>query len=73
VFAVTGQLDQAVALDQRTLREYRARLGAAHPFAQVVAGNLAQSQRLLTESRPEADPADLAAQRDAIALDIPPY
>ncbi|MBO0822193.1 MAG: tetratricopeptide repeat protein, partial [Nocardiopsaceae bacterium] len=73
VLAVTGHPDDAAALEEPVLGEYRKRLGAGNPLTRAVMENDRHTRRLRNEPGSVADPAGEAARRRSIELDIPPY
>jgi Tetratricopeptide repeat len=73
VLAVTDRLDEAAVLEKRARDAYQARFGPSHEFTQLAEANLAHTERLRNESRTVADPAEEAAKRHSIELDIPPH
>lgn len=73
VLAMTGRLEDARSLEERTLSEYRRRLGRANPLTKIVAINAAVTRLQLNEPGTLPDAREGMNRRQAIELDAPPY
>jgi len=73
VLAETGRLEEARALEERTLAEYRRRVGQNHPFTRIAGKNAAITRLLLNEAKGADGSGTEIQRRQAIELDAPPY
>ena len=67
-----GHSEEALSLEERTLAEYRRRMGPDHPFTRAAGINAAHT-RLLANEPGTMHSAEEGSKRHSIELDIPPY
>jgi tetratricopeptide (TPR) repeat protein len=68
-----GRLEDGRSLEERTLAEYRRRMGPGHPFTRAVGINAAHTRLLANEPGTAAGTEEGSKRRQAIELDIPTY